>query len=65
MKSILIIGGMGPQASDHVSRRLTSILKEQNKHAEVVHIKVDVEEFYDKAPRFVISRGSRRLLWDN
>lgn len=63
MKTIAIIGGMGPQASIHAHNRLTDSLISQNKQANIVHICLQIEPFHSSAPKLVLSSEQKELLW--
>lgn len=55
VKTIVIIGGMGPQASVHAHKRLISKLKEAEKRANVIHVGLEVEPFFSGIPKLNLS----------
>lgn len=73
MTKILIIGGMGPQASVHLHKRINEVTaqlgaSEANQFPEIVHISVPVEDFIsdgDKIANAVqrLNRSLRYCLW--
>jgi len=65
MKTIAIIGGMGPQASVFAHSQLNKELIKQGKRASIVHVSLDVEPFYASKPVLKLSRVHKELLWRN
>ncbi|MBP7769306.1 aspartate/glutamate racemase family protein [Candidatus Saccharibacteria bacterium] len=55
IKTIVIIGGMGPQASVHAHQRLISKLKEAEKRANIIHISLEVKPFFSGTPKLNLS----------
>jgi aspartate/glutamate racemase len=63
MKTIAIIGGMGPQASVHAHKILVSELTLQSKHANIVHVSLNTSHFFRSNAKFQLSREHKELLW--
>lgn len=63
MKTIAILGGMGPQASVHAHSRLVQKLIEIKKDANIIHISLVIEPFHSKKPRLVLTTTQKELLW--
>lgn len=63
MKTIAIIGGMGPFASIHAHRRLTDRLIENKIEANIVHVSLNINHFSDDSSLFKLSRQHKELLW--
>ena len=63
MKTIAIIGGMGPQASLHAQNRLQEKLHKAKKQANIINVTLDVDPFHSSAPNLELSAEQRRLLW--
>ena len=61
-KRILIIGGMGPQASIHAHKRLQEMLIRKGKNAEIVHISLVVEHFFSSKPALNLTDAQIALL---
>ncbi len=61
-KRILIIGGMGPQASIHAHKRLLELLTENGKNAEIVHVSLSIEPFFDSKPTLNLTDRQIALL---
>ena len=62
MKTIAIIGGMGPQASVHAHKTLVSELTSQSKHANIVHVSLDIEHFFKANTGLSLSTSQKELL---
>ena len=62
MKTIAIIGGMGPRASLHAHKRLVDKLAENNINANIVHISLSVEHFFDGSGSFILIKEQKKLL---
>lgn len=62
MKTIVIIGGMGPQASLHANDRLNKSLKENCINANVVHISLEVVPFFNAKPELKLTKEQKSLL---
>lgn len=62
MKTIVIIGGMGPQASIYAHKQLVRELVKHNKQACIVHISIPVEPFYASKPLLKLTSQFRQLL---
>lgn len=63
MKTIAIIGGMGPQASTFAQQKLIEKLKLAGKRANIVHVCLDIEPFFASEPVLSLSERQKRLLW--
>ena len=63
MKTIAIIGGMGPQASVFAHSSLNKELIKQNKRANVVHVSLDIKPFHSSQPQLSLSDAQMELLW--
>jgi aspartate/glutamate racemase len=63
MKTIAIIGGMGPQASVHAHKTLVSELVSQSKQANIVHISLSLEHFFKAKTKLSLSTVQKELLW--
>ncbi len=63
MKTIAIIGGMGPQAGLHAHRRLVDKLIENNVDANVIHVSLNIEHFFEDDKVFKLSLQHKKLLW--
>ena len=63
MKTIAIIGGMGPQASVFAHAQLNKELVKQSKRANIIHVSLDVEPFHSTEPLLVLSKEQKELLW--
>ena len=61
-KRIVIIGGMGPQASIHAHRRLQELLIKNGKSAEIVHVSLVVEHFFRSKPTLNLNSRQINLL---
>jgi aspartate/glutamate racemase len=61
-KRILIIGGMGPQASIHAHKRLQELLVQNGKTAEIVHASLSIEPFFDSRPTLNLTDRQIALL---
>jgi aspartate/glutamate racemase len=61
-KTILIIGGMGPQASNFAQKLLTDKLAKQKKRADIVHISLNIPHFYGTEPRLALTDRQTELL---
>lgn len=62
IKRIVIIGGMGPQASIYAQKRLQQLLIENNKKAEIIHISLVIDHFFNRRPRLKLSERQISLL---
>jgi hypothetical protein len=62
-KSILVIGGMGPQASSYVNELIVNRVRICNKSVTICHITAKVEPFYSSSPKLILSEASKVLLW--
>ncbi len=62
MKTIAIIGGMGPQASVHSHKQLISKLTKTGKMANVVHHSIAIEPFFASNPKLELTSTQRKLL---
>jgi aspartate/glutamate racemase len=63
MKTIAIIGGMGPQASVFAHSQLNKELIKQNKRANIVHVSLDIEPFHSSKPQLRLTVAQQELLW--
>jgi aspartate/glutamate racemase len=63
MKTIAIIGGMGPQASIFAQSQLVKELIKAKKRANIIHISLDVTSFHSIKPNLSLSRTQKELLW--
>lgn len=63
MKTIAIIGGMGPQASMHAHKRLVEKLIGNKLKANIIHVSLDTEHFFSDKVKFNFSQKQRELLW--
>ena len=63
MKTIAIIGGMGPQASIHAHKRLVEKLMENNVKANIIHVSLNIEHFFSGKIKFNFNQKHRDLLW--
>ena len=63
MKTIAIIGGMGPQASVHAHKILMSELLSKSKRANIVHISLSVPHFFNPNTKLNLSTEHKELLW--
>lgn len=63
MKTIAIIGGMGPQASLFAHSRLQEELIKQGKLANVMHVSLNIEPFHSSEPTLNLSNTQKELLW--
>ncbi len=63
MKTIVIIGGMGPQASLHAQKRLQEKLHKANKLANIVNVTLEVKPFHSDTPYLELSDEQRTLLY--
>lgn len=62
MKTIAIIGGMGPQAGIHAHNILVEKLIKNNKSANIVHVSLRVEPFFDGSVTFELTQDQKELL---
>lgn len=62
LQRIVIIGGRGPQASIHAQKRLQEILIANKKKAEIVHVSLVIDHFFDSKPDLNLSDRQRSLL---
>ncbi len=62
MKTIAIIGGMGPQASIHAHTRLVTKLNSAKKSANIVHVSFDIEPFHSTTPNLQLTEEQKELL---
>ncbi len=62
MKTIAIIGGMGPQAGIHAHKSLVNKLLKNKVNANVVHISLNVEPFFNGSDKLVLSQKQKQLL---
>lgn len=60
-KRILIIGGMGPQASIHAHKRLQELLTENGKNAEIVHVSLVVNHFFNENGRPTLNLTEQQI----
>lgn len=60
-KRILIIGGMGPQASIHAHKRLLELLTENGKNAEIVHVSLVIKHFFNNGGRPTLNLTDRQI----
>ncbi|HMS31773.1 MAG TPA: hypothetical protein PKA29_00655 [Candidatus Saccharibacteria bacterium] len=60
-KRILIIGGMGPQASIHAHKRLQELLTENGKNAEIVHVSLIIKHFFNNSGRPKLNLTDRQI----
>ncbi len=63
MKTIVIIGGMGPKAGVHAHNRLIDKLKENKLEANIVHVSLNIKHFFDDDNVFKLSTQHKELLW--
>lgn len=63
MKTIAIIGGMGPQASIHAHKRLVEKLIENKLKANIIHVSLVTEHFFNDKVKFNFSLEQKDLLW--
>jgi aspartate/glutamate racemase len=63
MKTIAIIGGMGPQAGLHAHKRLVDKLIENKIEANVIHVSLKTEHFFNVDKTFKLSVKHKELLW--
>ena len=63
MKTIAIIGGMGPQASVFAQQQLNRELAKQNKSANIVHVSLTVAPFHSSNPKLTLTADHKELLW--
>ncbi len=62
MKTIAIIGGMGPQASLHAHTRLLDKAIQANKTVNIVHVSLDIAHFHSSKPRLDLTKKQKRIL---
>lgn len=62
MKTIAIIGGMGPQASIHAHTRLIEKLADSNVTANIVHVTLVIEPFHSSQPKLQLNNTQKELL---
>lgn len=62
MKTIAIIGGMGPQASVHAHNMLVKELAISGKQACIVHVSIPLEPFYTSKPVLKLTKRFKELL---
>ena len=60
-KRILIIGGMGPQASTHAHKRLQELLTENGKNAEIIHVSLVIKHFFNNGGRPTLNLTDRQI----
>lgn len=63
MKTIAIIGGMGPLAGLHAHHRVIDKLIENKIEANIVHVSLNIKHFFDDNKIFKLSRQHKQLLW--
>lgn len=64
MKTIAIIGGMGPQASLFAQEKLIEKLTKAKVKANTIHVTLDIEHFFDsKKPSLKLSQSQQDLLY--
>ena len=63
MKTIAIIGGMGPQASIFAHSQLVKELIKLKKKADIVHVSLAVEPFHSSNPELKLNLRQKELLW--
>lgn len=62
MKTIAIIGGMGPQAGIHAHKRVIDRLIENGQKANIVHISLNIEHFFDNDKVIKLSQQHKKIL---
>ncbi len=62
MKTIAIIGGMGPQASLFAQNQLIKELDDNGIRANTVHITLDINHFFDSSPKLRLTDSQKELL---
>lgn len=62
MKTIAIIGGMGPQASLHAHSRLLEKLSKKSVKATIVHVSLQVNPFFSVKPVLELTASQKTLL---
>lgn len=62
MKTIAVIGGMGPQASLHAHARLLDKAIQANKTLNIVHVSLDIAHFYSSEPRLELTKKQKEIL---
>lgn len=61
-KTILIIGGMGPQASNFAQSLLTERLIRAGKQANIIHANLNIPHFYGTEPKLQLDKQQIELL---
>ncbi len=62
MKTIAIIGGMGPQASLFAQKKIIEELEKRDIKANTVHISLSIDEFFDEEPKLNLAKEQKSLL---
>lgn len=61
-KRIVIIGGMGPQASLHAHGQLLSKMTAEGKRADIVHVSLHVPHFFASKPELMLTDSQKEIL---